>query len=209
MREQERYDLAIIAAETMYHLWELEYQQGELDLDGLMKRLKDLSAYSLTHAEIMNQREGVELLALGMLFGMTSNPRLHKNQERLGLLSEETIAYQGQAEIIEQEVAMRKAGKSQQEKDDEVSDFAATPHAPVYLIALCAADEAALPSPDEGLSLFDDAPESVYAHYYHEIRKNMAAGELLADLEREIAELRAGAEAGAGRPWWRRLLGRP
>jgi ubiquinone/menaquinone biosynthesis C-methylase UbiE len=103
----------------------------------------------------------------------------------------------------------RRGYRFQQEKDDEVSDFAATPHAPVYLIALCAADEAALPSPDEGLSLFDDAPESVYAHYYHEIRKNMAAGELLADLEREIAELRAGAEAGAGRPWWRRLLGRP
>jgi hypothetical protein len=32
-------------------------------------RLKDLSAYSLTHAEIMQQREGVELLALGMFFG--------------------------------------------------------------------------------------------------------------------------------------------
>ena len=50
MQEQERYNLAITAAETMYHLWELAHQQEALDLDGMMRRLKDLSAYSLTHA---------------------------------------------------------------------------------------------------------------------------------------------------------------
>jgi hypothetical protein len=80
-------------------LLEADYQEGERDLDAMMRRLKDLSAYSLIHAEIMDQRE----------FGMTSNPRWHHNQERLRLLSEETFTYQGEAETIEQEVATRKA----------------------------------------------------------------------------------------------------
>ena len=107
MHEQERYHLATTAAEAMYHLWELEYQQRQLDVDHMMRRLKDLSAYSLTHAEIMDFREGPELLALGMFFGMASDPTLHQNQERLTLLSEETIAYPGSAELVEQQVARR------------------------------------------------------------------------------------------------------
>jgi len=61
MQERERYDLAIIAAETMYNLMELGNQQDEADLDEMMRRLNDLSAYSLTHAEIMDQREGGQL----------------------------------------------------------------------------------------------------------------------------------------------------
>jgi hypothetical protein len=116
MHEQERYHLATIAAETMCNLWELDHQQGEIDLDQMMRRLKDLSAYSLTHAEIMDQREGVELLALARFFGMSSDPRFQGNQERLGLLSEETLAYSGRSEIVEQEVAQRKAGASRHEK---------------------------------------------------------------------------------------------
>ena len=116
MQEQERYHLATIAAETMSNLWELGYQQGDLDLDQMMCRLKDLSAYSLTHAEIMVQREGVELLALGRFFGMSSDSQFRRNQERLRLLSEEALAYQGRAEIVEQEVARRKAGASRREK---------------------------------------------------------------------------------------------
>jgi len=117
MREREHYYLATIAAETMYNLWELENQQGELNLDEMMRRLKDLSAYSLTHAEIVDQREGAELLALAMFFGISTNPRFRKNQERLAPLSEETIVYQGRAGIVEQEVAQRKARASRQEKD--------------------------------------------------------------------------------------------
>lgn len=116
MQERDHYCLAIMAAETMYNLWELENQQEELDLDGMMRRLKDLSEYSLTHAEIMDQREGVELLALGMFFGMSSDSRFRKNQQRLTLLAEETFSYQGQAEIVEQQVARRKAEAGAQEK---------------------------------------------------------------------------------------------
>lgn len=108
MQERDHYHLAIISAETMCHLWELENRQGELDLDEMMRRMKDLSAYSLTYAEIMVQREGVELLALALFFGITSESRFQKNRERLSLLSEETFAYQGQSEKIEQQVKERR-----------------------------------------------------------------------------------------------------
>jgi SAM-dependent methyltransferase len=96
-----------------------------------------------------------------------------------------------------------------QEKDGQLAASAAPCHDPVYFIAICAAAEECLPAVGEGLSLFDDAGESVYEHYYHEIRKNMAAGTLLADKERELAELRAAVQkTRAGASWWSRLLGR-
>ena len=57
MQEREQSALAAITAEAMYNLWELDHQQQERDLDKMMRRLKDLSAYSLTHAEIMSQRD--------------------------------------------------------------------------------------------------------------------------------------------------------
>lgn len=61
-------------------------------------------------------------------------------------------------------------------------------HRPMYLLALCAADESALPRLDQGLWLFDDARESVYAHYQHEIGKNMRAGAILAEREQALAD---------------------
>ena len=61
------------------------------------------------------------------------------------------------------------------------------------------------------LSLFGDRGESVYEHYNHEIRKNMSAGARIAELEAEIAALRATAGAqvppvqkAGGWRWWRR-----
>jgi len=97
-----------------------------------------------------------------------------------------------------------------QENAGEVARFPQPCHDPVYFMALCAADEACLPATKRGLSLFDDAGESVYGHYYHEIRKNMAAGELLAEKERELAELKLALEkTPAGSSWWSRLLGKP
>ena len=119
MREREQYDQAIMAAEAMHHLWNLEYEQGGVDIDAKMRRLKDLSAYSLTHAEITSQREVVELYALGMFFGMSSNPQFQGNQERLKLLSKETLTYEGQAEVVEEEIRQRKAIKSDQDADNE------------------------------------------------------------------------------------------
>ena len=86
----------------------------------------------------------------------------------------------------------------------DVESGARPAHDPVYFLAFCAADAAALPDATAALWLFDDAVESVYAHYYHEIRKNMSAGEVLAQREQEIQRLEAELEA-ARRPWWRRL----
>lgn len=60
---------------------------------------------------------------------------------------------------------------------------------PVYWIAACANDAAAFAGLP-GLHLFGDAEESVYRHYDHEVRKNMAAGHRILELEREVEELR-------------------
>lgn len=62
--------------------------------------------------------------------------------------------------------------------------------APMYFIALCTADEADLPGLDDNLWLFDDLEETVYQHYYGEIRRNMAAGGIIAGLEKEIEQLK-------------------
>ena len=75
---------------------------------------------------------------------------------------------------------------------------------PLYFIALCARESRDLPDAARGLlSLFGDAAQSVYGHYQHEIRKNIAAGGVLADLEARLAlaEARAlAAEARAAAP---------
>jgi len=101
-----------------------------------------------------------------------------------------------------------------QSGEDEVSARTDPGHEAMYYIAVCAADEAALPQLDGNLWLFDDARESVYEHYQHEIRKNMSAGNLLASMERELEQLRSRLEAQSSTPseatpWWRRLIRSP
>ncbi len=66
-------------------------------------------------------------------------------------------------------------------------------YAPLYFVAVCA--KRALPDTLPELSLFGDAEESVYAHYNHEIRKNMSAGARIAELEKELEQLRALTQA--------------
>jgi len=95
----------------------------------------------------------------------------------------------------------------QQERDGGLDVFERPAHAPVYLVAVCAERDDALPQVPAALSLFDDVEESVYAHYNEEIRRVMSAGELLEQRAREIDRLRAELEQ-ARRPWWRRLTGR-
>jgi len=80
---------------------------------------------------------------------------------------------------------------------------------PLYFVAICG--KRALPERLPALSLFGDRDESVYAHYNHEVRKNMDAGRRIAELESEIERLRAGApaeptsdETVPRRSWWRR-----
>lgn len=121
MAEDFHYQLARTTAETMYMLWELDHQDRGRDLDAMMRRLKDLSAYALIHAEIMEQREGPEMLAIAMFFGMTSDERFHKNQERLQELSKGVIVYEGSAEVVKEEVKARKGRKSGGRPDDDDS----------------------------------------------------------------------------------------
>jgi SAM-dependent methyltransferase len=85
--------------------------------------------------------------------------------------------------------------------------------APMYFIALCAADKACLPDVDGHLWLFDDQEESVYQHYHGEISRHIAAGGIIAALEKELAGLRSqagqpGQPESQKTPWWRRLLGK-
>ena len=81
---------------------------------------------------------------------------------------------------------------------------------PMYFIALCAANVEYLPDTDQQLWLFDDKEESVYQHYHGEIKRNMAAGGIIAGLEKEIEELKKESVlAIPSRPsWWQRLLGK-
>lgn len=81
---------------------------------------------------------------------------------------------------------------------------------PVYLIALCATEAGALPPPDHAVWLLDDAEDSVYRHYHGEIRRNMAAGGIIAERDREIERLRGRLES-AGAPvrgWLARWFGK-
>jgi SAM-dependent methyltransferase len=81
---------------------------------------------------------------------------------------------------------------------------------PMYFIALCASAAAHLPRTDGKLWLFDDREESVYSHYHGEIKRNMAAGGIIAGLEEKIAELQKqpARAMSSGPSWWRRLLGK-
>lgn len=96
------------------------------------------------------------------------------------------------------------------EEEASVSSSDRPMHDAMYLLALCAGSEQALPDTATALSLFGDAEETVYSHYQHEIRKNIDAGGILVQRDREIAALKAElANSGARRrSWWRRFLGR-
>ena len=61
---------------------------------------------------------------------------------------------------------------------------------PLYFMAAAAAAPEFLPA-GHALSLYSDDEESVYQHYNEEIRKHIRAGELLAERDAEIAELKA------------------
>ena len=59
---------------------------------------------------------------------------------------------------------------------------------PLYFLAVCSKQRlGALPT----VALFGDREESVYRHYDHEVRKNIAAGGRIVELESEVAALRA------------------
>jgi SAM-dependent methyltransferase len=101
-----------------------------------------------------------------------------------------------------------------QSGEQEISTRNEPGHEGMYYIVVCAADQEYLPRLEHNLWLFDDQAESVYAHYHHEIRKNMSAGNLLAAKEQELQQLRTELAKHISRPaesasWWRRLFGKP
>lgn len=81
---------------------------------------------------------------------------------------------------------------------------------PLYWIAISAANEAIVEQTVRtDLSLFTDHDESVYDHYYHEIRKNMAAGGVINERDAQIGELQQrieALEAERAQSWWRRIF---
>ena len=74
---------------------------------------------------------------------------------------------------------------------------------PLYYVAAAAASHDQLPRLP-AVSLYGDRAESVYQHYNEEVRKHIRAGELLAEREAEIKQLKD----QLARPWWRRWLAR-
>jgi SAM-dependent methyltransferase len=61
-------------------------------------------------------------------------------------------------------------------------------YAPLYYLAICS--NKPLPATLPAVSVFGDREESVYSHYNGEVRKNMSAGERIAELEAEVDRLR-------------------
>jgi len=76
---------------------------------------------------------------------------------------------------------------------DQVSKTPVPAPAPLYYIAMAAADGVELPGVAT-LSLFDDRAESVYRHYNDEVRNHIRAGHLLAERDAEIERLKAQLE---------------
>jgi hypothetical protein len=86
----------------------------------------------------------------------------------------------------------------QQESGQSVARLQQPMADPVYLLALCAGSADDLPMADQALYLFDDEQESVYLHYNHEIRHNLAAGEVLRELQNQLTDLQAELERVKG-----------
>jgi hypothetical protein len=85
---------------------------------------------------------------------------------------------------------------------------AARAYQPMYFIGLCAQSSELLPDPTDSLCAFGDTEQSVYQHYYHEIRKNMQAGQILAQRDDEIEQLRRQLQQMERGGLWNRWFGK-
>lgn len=105
----------------------------------------------------------------------------------------------------------------QQQSDASVNSLPQPSSEPVYLLAICANSANDLPHCEQDLYLFDDSTESVYQHYYHEIRRNLETGRILQELETRAAKLQAELNStslgaaddkptGAGKSWLQRVV---
>lgn len=92
--------------------------------------------------------------------------------------------------LVEQAEPKAMAVHLQNHRENSVNSVNSPVQPAMYLLAICAADECAMPPLNDSMWLFDDNQESVYQHYQHEIRKNMQTGGILADRDRELQQLR-------------------
>jgi SAM-dependent methyltransferase len=86
-----------------------------------------------------------------------------------------------------------------QRQDDGAIRAAEQPQvAANYFLAVASAEPAVM-SVLPSLSVFDDQAGSIYQHYNHEVGQHIRAGQLLAERDAELAELKA----KLNKPWWR------
>ena len=77
-------------------------KQGLLDYDEMMIELKELGAYSLTHADVLYSAKGLRLLSLAAFFGMPFADEsfgFSRNAWRRDKLSECSLGYQPTGDI--------------------------------------------------------------------------------------------------------------
>jgi SAM-dependent methyltransferase len=74
--------------------------------------------------------------------------------------------------------------------DDAAQLRSGLDYPPLYYIAVCSRGDDPLPELP-ALSLFGDAAESVYGHYNGEVRRNIAAGHRILELEQQLAAAQA------------------
>jgi SAM-dependent methyltransferase len=72
-------------------------------------------------------------------------------------------------------------------------------YAPLYYLAVCSNQD--MPATLPAISVFGDREETVYSHYNGEVRKNMSAGERIAELEAEVDRLRNSITKKTS-SWW-------
>lgn len=238
---------AVAHAKSRYAAPNLEYREGDATaLDSLPDASFDLivSFETLEHVDAQARMVAgfARLLAPGGLL-VLSSPDKHTYSELAGhrnefhvreLYRDELLALLAphfpHVRLLGQKLMFHSAiwdlespparAVAQTSSDDATAVAEGIAHAPLYYIALCARAAADLPDVAGEVALFGDEGETVYAHYNHEVRKNIAAGTLLIEMERKLAEAESrarAAEAAAGasiveeaapRGWLARLLGR-
>jgi len=115
-------------------------------------------------------------------------------EELLELLAEQFGAVRLLAQKLMFHSVIWDAGKSTEVHLDTLGEGGCRnetrpPVEPLYYIALCADTEAQLPDLHAGLWLFDDAQESVYAHYGDEVRRNIHSRKVLEAYDQQLREL--------------------
>lgn len=238
---------AVAHAKSRYAAPNLEYRQGDATaLDALPDASYDLivSFETLEHVEAQERMVAgyARLLAPNGLLVLSSPDKRtysdlagHRNEYHVReLYRDELLALLAphfpQVRLFGQKLLFQSAiwdldtpptrAVAQTSNDDASTITEGIAHAPLYFIALCARDATDLPGVAGEIALFGDEGESVYAHYHHEVRRNIAAGTLLIEMERKLAEAESRArvaEAAASAPivedaaprgWLTRLFGR-